>query len=91
MADQEHEIAREILSYLNDNKEAQSTLKAIADWWLLQQTIERQLLLVKKALSILAEQNLILVHEGQGTQPRYGINPQKSEEISELLEDNSSR
>lgn len=90
MADQEHEIAREILFYLNNNKEAQSTLKAIADWWLLQQTIERHLLLVKKAVEILVEKELILVHDGTGTQTRYGINLEKSEEISKLLKDNSS-
>ena len=88
MADEEREIAYEILSYLNNNKEAQSTLGAIAHWWLLEQAIERHLPLVKRALAMLVEQNLILVREGKGTQPRYVINSEKSREISKLLEDN---
>ena len=87
---EEQAIAYEILSYLNKHKEAQDTLEGIAQWWLLQQTIEQHLLRVKKALNILVEKNLILIHEGKGTGTRYGINPQKSKEISELLDGKSS-
>lgn len=89
MADEVRDIAYDILSYLNKHKEAQDTLEGIAHWWLLQQAIERHLLNVKKALAILVEQNLVLVHEGESTGTRYGINPQKSEEISKLLEGKS--
>lgn len=89
MADEEQEIAYEILSYLNKHKEAQDTLEGIAQWWLLQQTIERYLLRVKKALNILVEQNLVEVLEGKGTGTRYRINRRKSEVILKLLEGKS--
>lgn len=89
MADEARDIAYDILSYLNKHKEAQDTLEGIAHWWLLEQTIEQHLLNVKKALAMLVEQKLVLIYEGESTGTRYGINPQKSEEISKALEDKS--
>ncbi|OLE50902.1 MAG: hypothetical protein AUG51_25715 [Acidobacteria bacterium 13_1_20CM_3_53_8] len=90
MADEEQVIAYNILSYLSKHKEAQDTLEGIAQWWLLQQTVEQHLLHVKKALAMLIEQNLVLVLEGKGTEARYVINSEKSAEISKLLESKSN-
>lgn len=87
MINKEHEIAHAILTYLIQHEEAQDTLEGIAHWWLLQQAIEQHIPLVRKALAELVEQELILMHERRGTQARYGINPQKRNEIAELLED----
>lgn len=87
MTNKEHEIAYAILAYLSKNEDAQDTLEGIAHWWLLQQSIEQHLPLVRKALAELVDQELVLRHERRGTQPRYGINPQKRKEIARLLDD----
>lgn len=87
MNNKEHEIAHAILRYLNQHADAQDTLEGIAHWWLLHQVIEQHLPLVKQALADLVRQDLVLMHERRGTEARYGINPQKRDEISRLLKE----
>jgi hypothetical protein len=53
------QIAREILAYLADHPDAQDTLDGIVQWWLLERKIDKQLKIVKQALTSLKKQGRI--------------------------------
>ena len=79
------EIAREILAYLADHPYSQDTFEGIVQWWLLERKIKYQEVLVKEALDELISEKLIHEHTNRGSESRYQINRQKSEEVRQLL------
>ena len=82
---EQSEIARDVLSYLADNPQAQDTLEGIVEWWILQRRIESQTAKVKSVLAELAAKGFILERKGSDSQVRYLINGHKQEEIRVLL------
>jgi len=79
------QIAVEILSYLDENPEAQDTLDGVIQWWLLERKIRYQITLVKEALSELVKDGLVLEKESLDSQTRYQVNRQRREEIRTIL------
>jgi hypothetical protein len=53
------QIAQEILAYLAEHPDAQDTLDGIAQWWLLERKIDKQLKIIKQALTSLKKQGRI--------------------------------
>ena len=78
-------IAYEILAYLAKNPDAQDTVEGIAEWWLLAQEIERQVLKVKEALAALVAKDLIVERKGKDSRIYYRLNKRRTKEIFELL------
>lgn len=78
-------VARDVLSYLIDNPDAQDTLEGIVEWWILQRTIENQTATVRAVLIELTAKGLILERKGSDTRVRYLINANRQEEIRALL------
>lgn len=85
------EISYEILQYLMDNPEAQGTLEGIVEWWLLEQDIKRNTVLIRNVLAELIKKGLLIVTLGKDMQEHYSINPDKFDEISELVKAGRSR
>ncbi|HLG14194.1 MAG TPA: hypothetical protein VJH03_06790 [Blastocatellia bacterium] len=79
------EIARDVLSYLIDNPDAQDTLEGIIEWWLLERKIESRTTNVKEALAELVTTGMILERKGTDLRVRYVINSSKLDEIRGLL------
>jgi hypothetical protein len=79
------EIARQVLSYLNENPDATDTLEGILQWWLLDRKIKYQIGLVKSAVDELVEQQLIFEDKTEDSRTRYLVNKKKSEQIRTLL------
>lgn len=81
----EWELARAILHYLESHPKAKDTLEGIAQWWLLQEWSECLLGDVEQAVTWLCSQGFIIETRRPGVSPYYQLNPQKSEEISKIL------
>ncbi len=90
-------IAREILGYVAENKEAKDNLEGIAHWWLLKQSVHRSLSEVSVALGELLDMGY-LIRRGEDPEQReaidlldddenvhYQINLKKLREIQALL------
>lgn len=75
MTSEHSPLAREILFYLSENPQAKDTAEGIAQWWLLDQKLTRELSQVSEALAELVEAGLIVMHTGADTQSHYEINP----------------
>jgi len=67
------EIQSEILAHLLAHPEAEETLEGIAEWWLLERTIERRLREVEAALDRLVAEGLLERRGGAGTRSRYRL------------------
>jgi len=78
------DIAREILAYLADHPDSQDTFEGIVQWWLQERKIKYQEALVKEALDELISEKLIQEHPNRGSETRYQINRQKSEDVCQL-------
>ena len=66
-------IAGEIMAYLNQRPLSADTLEGIAYWWLVQQSINRNVELVKCALARLEESGLIKKSSIGGNQCYYHL------------------
>lgn len=83
--DETQETAHKILAYLMDNPDAQDTLEGILDWWLLQQDLQRNIALVRKALDELLDKKFLLERKGTDKQKYYQVNHAKLTEIETLI------
>ena len=83
--DDKTQIGHDILEYLIEHPDAQDTLEGIIEWWLLEQKIRHQTLVVREALSKLVEEGFVIEKKGQGVSPSYRINADKAHEAQELL------
>jgi len=80
-----HEVELDILVYFLKNPDAKDTLKGIVDWWLLETYVIKQFSLVKKALSDLVNQRLIIETQNISAQPHYQVNKEKIQEIQKRI------
>ena len=84
-ANEKRRMERAILTYLTENPDAQDTLLGIAEWWLMEQEIKRQVARLKEALNDLSSKKLILERKGKDSQVHYRINRRKVKEIASLI------
>jgi len=90
-ANEESQIAYEILAYLAKNPDAQDTLDGIVEWWLLAQHIERHVAKVKGALTELVSRGLIEERRKEDSQIYYRLNRGKEKEIANILKQLSGK
>lgn len=79
------EVSHKILAYLLRNPDAKDTLEGIVNWWLLQQDIQRNVVLVKKTVERLIAKGFILAGNGNDSKTYYYLNPVQIPVISALL------
>jgi hypothetical protein len=79
------ETGHKILAYLMANPDAKDTLEGILDWWLLQQDLQRNIALVRKALDELLDKNFLVERKGTDKQKYYQVNHEKLTEIATLM------
>lgn len=84
--DETEETSHKILAYLIDNPNAQDTLEGIVDWWLLQQDIKRNVVLIRKTVDGLIHKGFLLERKGNDRTKYYQLNREKLPEISALIE-----
>ncbi|MDN3514152.1 MAG: hypothetical protein NG747_07110 [Candidatus Brocadia sp.] len=77
-------IMQEIVAYLSEHPDAGDTLEGVAEWWLLKQKVRHKTREVKKSLSELVAQGLLLEQKGQDNHIYYRINRSKYEEIKAM-------
>jgi hypothetical protein len=68
-----------------DNPDAKDTLEGIADWWLLQQDIKRNVALIRKTVDELIHKGLLLERHGDDMRKYYQVNQERLQEISALI------
>ena len=78
-------MARTILSYLVKNPEAKDTIHGIAQWWLLNETIDHTLFSILNALNLLISKGLVREYNLHGDCIYYQINKTKLKNIADLL------
>lgn len=81
------EIQLEILHHLAAHPEAEDTLEGIAEWWLLERTIERRLREVEAALERLVAEGLLERRGGADARSRYRLSDRRGDEFPRLLAD----
>lgn len=86
---EEPEIAREILHYLQVHPDAKDTLEGIAQWWLLKEWTERKFQQIEATISQLVSKGLIVERRRPGLPPYYWLNRAKQDEISRILKSNA--
>lgn len=67
-------VAKEIMEYLQKRPLATDSLHGIAQWWLVQQAIEKNLTLVEQALAHLAQEGKVLKKDN-ASDATYCLNP----------------
>lgn len=80
-------LADEVLDYLSHHPGAQDTLEGIAEWWLLQQRIDRAIAEVETALSDLVKKNFLVARQGRDGRMHYRLNRAMEKEIRRRLKD----
>lgn len=76
-----HDLCQDILSFLLENPRGQDTLEGIAEWWLMEREIRRELARVQQALARLVAEGLVLEKRGVDGSVRYGLHAERMEEI----------
>jgi len=76
-----HELCQEILSFLLDNPRGQDTLEGIAEWWLMEREIRREMARVERALVRLVFDGLLVEKTGADGTVRYALNEGRMNEI----------
>lgn len=84
--DETQTTSHKILAYLLDNPDAQDTLKGIADWWLLQQDIKRNVALIRKTIDWLTYKGFLVEKLGRDKTKYYQVNRARLPEISALIQ-----
>jgi hypothetical protein len=86
VGDDTHELCRDILSFLLDNPRGQDTLVGIAEWWLMEREIRREVTRVERALSRLVADGLLVEKTGADGTVRYALNVGCMDEIRRRVE-----
>jgi hypothetical protein len=80
-------MAQAILQYLQGHPDAKDTLEGVAQWWLLKEWTERKYQEIEAALADWVSRGLVIEGRREGLPPYYWLNPEKQDEISQILED----
>jgi hypothetical protein len=79
------DVAFNILAYLARHPAAKDAIEGIVEWWLLEQHIVNQTAIVRAALETLVRKGWLLAQDKAGRNPMYSINPEKIEEVRQLV------
>lgn len=82
-------IAHNVLTYLAEHPDSQDTLEGIVEWWLLEQEIRHQTVLVREVLAELVARGLVLERQGKYARVHYHVNRERLSEIRRLIEQSS--
>ena len=85
--EQEEEIGRSILRYLQEHPDAKDTLEGIAQWWVLKEWSALRFAAVERAVTILLAKDLIVETRREGSPPYYRLNQDKKRLISRIIEE----
>jgi hypothetical protein len=80
-----NDIARAILGYLARNPQAQDTLEGVAQWWLLDRMVEREVANIEQTLATLVGMGLLIANDDRTSRRHYRLNPARFEEVIALL------
>jgi hypothetical protein len=83
---QETEMARAILQYLQQHPDAKDTIDGIAQWWLLKQWTERKYEEIETGIAQLVTRGLLIERRRPGLPPYYWLNRAKQDEIARIIE-----
>lgn len=78
-------LAPRILAYLQSHPTAQDTVEGIAEWWLLEERIQRRVTEVQATLDRLVKRGWLLARQGTDGRIHYRLNPEREAEIRESL------
>jgi hypothetical protein len=78
-------VAYEILDYLAHNPNAEGSIESIAEWWLLEQRINKEMEGIMKAVQQLVENHLLVERRSEDMKVYYSVNREKLNQILELL------
>jgi hypothetical protein len=67
-------IARNVLAYLSEHRDARDTLEGIVEWWLVEQRIVEQTAAVRDVLDELVADGLLLKSKGADSRTFYCVN-----------------
>ncbi len=77
-------IARAILRYLQEHRDAKDTLEGIAQWWLLKEGREHSLAEVERAVALLLSRSLVVETRRGALPPFYQLNHTAQHQIAEF-------
>ena len=78
-------VAVQILRYLNEHPEAADTASGILEWWLLKQSISEAEDVVRQALDMLVDRNLINFVTSADGRKHYNFNVDQTIEARKLI------
>ena len=78
-------IERLILAYLRKHPDAKDTERGILEWWLLEEEIANRASSLKRAIAHLVSAEFILKKGGPNTEAYYTVNPERFEDITNLV------
>lgn len=79
------EAARDILAYLTKNPAAQDALEGIAEWWMLELSIQHSVEIVKQAMDELVANGYVEERRGADGRSLYRLKRGKTKEIEAVL------
>jgi hypothetical protein len=79
-------LTQKLLDYWTQHPEAQGTLEAIVEWWLLEQRIQQAAADVRTALSTLVAKGLVVEQRRPDGRIFYRLNREKQAKIRARLE-----
>ena len=85
--EQEQEIGRLILRYLQEHPDAKDTVEGIAQWWVLRELSAVRFAAVERAVALLLSEDFIVETRREGSPPYYRLNQNKKRLISEIIKE----
>jgi hypothetical protein len=90
MEERPSKLARQILRYLASHPDARDTVRGIAEWWLMQETIERNVCAVRAALRELVAAELVIEQPGSANGECYRLNRERTAEVERIVAEGSN-
>jgi Fe2+ or Zn2+ uptake regulation protein len=84
-------LTEDLLDYWVRHPQAEATIEAIVEWWLLEQRIQQAAFEVESVLGTLVEQGFVVEHRQADGRIRYRLNREREAEIRGRLESGSGR
>ena len=89
-SDEIEDLGFEILAFLTENPNARDTLEGIAEWWLLEQDLRREKRKVRKALTRLVADGLVLEKQRPDGRTHFQLDDGMLREIRKRIAERSS-
>ena len=83
-------VAYEILDYLAHNPDSEGSIESIAEWWLLEQRINREMEGIMDAIRELVSNDFVIERRSEDMTVFYSINKNKLSRAIEILKVNKN-